>query len=129
MSNPATTADIESRWRSLTADETPVAETRLEDAWRLLKRKVADLETRMSTDADLEASAIQVLADAVIRLLRVGDMAGYKRATVALDDASRSFELADDVSTGSLYFTDEELESLSSSGNTFRGRAYSVIPS
>jgi hypothetical protein len=128
MASPALTGDIESRWRTLTEAETAVAETRLEDAWRRLKRLVPDLETRMVGDEDLSADVVQVLADSVIRLLRVGDLAGYKRASLSIDDASRTYELSEDALAGGLYFTDDELESLLGSATSSRVRAYSVIP-
>lgn len=129
MANPATTDDIELRWRPLTSSESLIANTRLDDAWRLLKRLVASIEARMVGDEDLTADVVQVLSDSVIRLLRVGDLAGYKSATVSLDDASRSYQLADEYSNGALYFTDAELEAVSPPGDSFRVRAFSVQPS
>jgi hypothetical protein len=128
MASPALTGDIESRWRTLTEAETAVAETRLEDAWRRLKRLVPDLETRMVGDEDLSADVVQVLSDSVIRLLRVGDFAGYKRAAISIDDASESYELSDGASSGGLYFTEDELEAVSAPATSFKVRAYSVIP-
>jgi hypothetical protein len=128
---PASTVDIELRWRPLSTTEALVASTRLGDAWRMLKRLVPDLESRLAagTNTDLSDDVVQVLSDSVIRLLRLGDFAGIKRATVALDDASRSVEFSDEGAGGELYFTDAELESVSSPTETYRGRAYSVIPS
>ena len=125
MANPATTADIESRWRPLTSAEELVAGTRLDDAWRLLKRLVPDLETRMATDDDLEADAIQALSEAVIRLLRNPE--GIRRGSIQVDDASRSFEYGSS-DTDSLYFTDEQITALSGATVTTRARAYSVTP-
>lgn len=128
MPNPATTADIVSRWRPLTAAETAVAETRLEDAWRKLKRDIPDLEARMVGDDDLTAEVIRVLADAVIRVLQATARAGLRKGTVSVDDGTAGWELDDSVQA-SLYFTDEEYAALSAYPRRRRARAYSVQPS
>lgn len=128
MPNPATTADIEARWRSLTDAETTIAETRLDDAWRKLKRDVAGLETRMVGDDDLTADVVRVLSDAVIRLLQSNERGGLKRGTVAVDDGSTTWE-ADDYVRAVLYFTEGELGDLSPTGKSGRARAFSVMPS
>lgn len=127
MPNPATTDDIRSRWRSLTSSETTVAETRLDDAWRKLKRDVPDLETRMASDDDLLDDAIRVLADSVIRVLQSLARNGVRRGSVGVDDGQTSWELDPSVQAG-LYFTDEELSDLSATGKRKRARAFSVQP-
>lgn len=65
----ATTADVEARWRPLSDEETTVAETRLEDAERNLRRRIKDFAVRVETDEDFRADVVQVEADAVIRVL------------------------------------------------------------
>lgn len=128
MSNPADIDDIVSRWRPLTDAEATVAGTRLDDAWRKLKKDVPGLESRMTGDDDLTADVIRVLSDSVIRVLRslAGD--GMRRRTVSVDDASTTWE-SDDANRATLYFTDEELGDLSSTGKRKRARGYSVMPS
>lgn len=128
MANPATTDDIEARWRTLTSDERTVAETRLDDAWRKLKRDIPDLETRMAGDVDLTADVVRVLADAVIRLLRSAQTDGLKRRTVAVDDGSATYERDTDYDKASLYFTESELADLAATPTRPRARAYSVQP-
>lgn len=128
MPNPATTADIEARWRSLTDAETTIATTRLEDAWRKLKKDIPTLEARMVDDEDLTADVVRVLSDAVIRLLQSNERGGLKRGTVAVDDGSTTWE-ADDYARSALYFTESELGDLSPTGKTGRARAFSVMPS
>lgn len=128
MANPATTGDIEARWRPLSQAESAVAETRLDDAWRKLKRDIPDLEARMVGDDDLTADVVRVLADAVIRLLRSAVSDGLKRKTVAVDDASATYERDTDYDRASLYFTESELGDLSSNSKPGRVRAYSVMP-
>lgn len=130
MANPAAPSDIEARWRPLSSAETTVATTRLDDAWRMLKRLVPDVEPRMVGNEDLAADVVQILADAVIRILQfnAASTTGQRKGAVSVDDGSRSWEL-DAAIQGGLYFTDAELESVASAGESFRGRAYSVIPS
>ena len=129
MTSPATTADIESRWRPLATAEFSIAETRLGDAWRKLKRDVPTLEVRMATDADLNADAVRVLADAVIRVLQSNERGGLRKGSVGVDDASRSWELDDSVRQA-LYFTADEIADLSP-GDPGSGprRAFSLMPS
>lgn len=129
MANPATPADIESRWRSLTPAETTIATTRLDDAWRKLKHDVPGLEARMAADEDLAADVVRVLADAVIRLLRSAQSDGLKRRTVAVDDGSATFERDTDYDRAALYFTESELDDLSGGPSRGRTRAFSVQPS
>lgn len=129
MANPATTADIEARWRPLTEAEAIIAATRLEDAWRKLKRNVSGIETRMAADEDLEADVVRVLADAVIRLLRSAQTDGLKRRTVAVDDGSATYERDTDYDRAALYFTEGELADLSGGTTRGRARAFSVMPS
>lgn len=127
--NPATVADIQNRWRSLTASEKTVATTRLEDGWLKLKSDVPDLAARMDAgDADLVATVRRVLADAVIRILQSNARNGLRKGAVAVDDGSSSWELDASIRTG-LYFTDDEIADLSSTGRRRRARAYSVQPS
>lgn len=128
MANPATTADIVSRWRPLTSAEETVATTRLEDAWRKLKRDIPDLESRMVGNADLTADAVRVLADAVIRVLQSNARGGLRKGSVGVDDGSSSWELDSSIRSD-LYFTDEEYTDLSSTGRRRRARAFSVQPS
>lgn len=127
MASPATTIDIVNRWRPLTTAENVVAQTRLDDAWRKLKRDVAGIEARMAADPDVAAEVVRVIADAVIRVLRNPD--GIRRGTVALDDASRTFDYGDSGGAVGLYFTDDEIADLSVPGQRKRSRAFSVMPS
>jgi hypothetical protein len=128
MANPAVTDDIESRWRPLTSAELVVAQTRLDDAWRKLKKDVPDLETRMVGNDDLTADAIRVLADSVIRVMQSAARNGLRKGAVGVDDGSTSWELDASIQTG-LYFTDDEIADLSTTGRRKRARAYSVQPS
>ncbi len=108
MTNPARTSDLEARWRPLSTQETTNGETFLEDAWRMLRRRITTLEDDIADDetGDLEAEVIRVLATAVLRVMKNPD--GKRQETI--DDYSWQRDQA--VSAGLLYFTDEELNAL-----------------
>lgn len=108
MTNPATTEDLEARWRPLSAQEEVNGETFLEDAWRMLRRRITTLEADIADDTsgDLEAEVVRVMATAVLRVMKNPD--GKRQE--AIDDYSWSLDQA--VSAGLLYFTDDELNEL-----------------
>lgn len=127
MANPATTADLVSRWRTLSAQETTNGQTFLDDAWRMLKRAVLrineDIEDLIVADTtgDLEDEVIRVLATAVLRVMKNPD----GKAREAIDDYSWARDEA--VSAGLLYISDAELDGLVPGTGT-TGRAYSLDP-
>lgn len=125
MGNPATVADIETRWRLLSDQETTNATAFLGDAWVMLKRQMTrlgvDIDTEIAGDADLSADTARVIATAVIRVLKNPD--GKKSEKV--DDYS--YDLVDDAAAGELMFTDAELDSLIP-GSGEKGRVFMVDP-
>lgn len=125
MPNPATTADVVARWRPLSAQETTNAQTFLDDAWVMLKRRMAvegvDIDAQIAGDADLESDVVRVLATAVLRVMKNPD--GKSRESI--DDYSWSRDEA--VSAGLLYFTDDELDGLIP-GAGEKGRAFMIDP-
>lgn len=121
MANPATTADIEARWHSLTGQEETNAQTFLDDAWRMLKRRIDGIEDQVADDDDYAAEVVRVIAQAVIRVLKNPD--GAKRESI--DD--HTWENDRTISSGELYFTDAELDDLNI-GDMRRGGAYSLDP-
>lgn len=112
MSNPADPADIEDRWRPLSAQEQTNATVLLDDAWRMLKRRIGDLETRMATETDLLGEVVRVLCAATLRVLKNPD--GMRSETV--DDYTGTRDAS--VATGLLYFTDDELGGLRVDGSS-----------
>lgn len=108
MDNPAIAADLESRWRPLSDQEKINGETFLDDAWRMLRRRVTTLEDDIVDDdtGDLQAEAVRVMCTAVLRVLKNPD--GKRQE--AIDDYSWMRDQA--VSAGLLYFTDDELNDL-----------------
>lgn len=125
MTNPATTADLASRWRPLSGPETVVAETLVEDAWVMLKRRLAlpgvDIETAIDTDPDLRNEAVRVVATAVLRVMKNPD--GKSRE--AIDDYSWSRD--ETIAAGLLYFRDDEIDALTP-GNGRGAFSVSLLP-
>lgn len=117
MTNPATTADLVLRWRPLSAQETTNGQTFLDDAWRMLRRKVTGLEASIAADTtgDLSAECVRVMATAALRVMKNPD----GKSQEAVDDYSWQRDQA--VSSGLLYFTDEEIADLTPGGDLRRG--------
>lgn len=125
MPNPAATTDVAARWRPLSTEEDKVALTLLRDAWVKLKRHATrrgvDVEAAILADVDLKNDVIRVLATAVLRVLKNPD--GFKQES--LDDWSGTRN--GDVASGTLEFTDDELDDLFP-GLGSDGRAFMVDP-
>lgn len=119
MANPATTADLEARWRPLSDQETTNGQTFLDDAWRMLRRRFPDLEADVAADVDLAAEAVRVMATAVLRVM----MNPEGKRQESIDDYAWTRDQA--VSAGVLYFTADEIDALSSEPDT-RGPAFSI---
>ena len=126
MANPATTADLVSRWRTLTTQETTNGTTFLADAWGLLKRiylrRDEDLDALVAANEDgFSAEVVRVLATAVLRVMKNPD--GKRQESI--DDYSWTRD--ESVSSGLLYFTADELDGLIP-GTAITGRAFTIDP-
>lgn len=107
MANPASTADLELRWRPLSSQEVVNGQTFLADAWGMLKRRVTDLEARVTANEDDFADeVVRVLATAVLRVMKNPD--GKRQESI--DDYS--WQRDESVASGVLFFTDDELADL-----------------
>jgi hypothetical protein len=123
MTNPATTDDLESRWRPLSVQETTNAQTFLDDAWLMLRRRFPGLADDVLVDADLAAEAVRVMATAVLRVLKNPD--GMRQESI--DDYSWTRDQA--VSAGLLYFADGEFDALYPDSSTTGAFSFSMLPS
>lgn len=125
MANPATIADIVSRWRPLSTQESTNAQTFLDDAWVMLLRHFdrlgVDFEVSIAADVELSADVVRVLSTAVLRVMKNPD--GLVQESI--DDYTYRRDEA--TSAGLLYFTDTELDGLVS-GAAVTGRAFMVDP-
>ncbi|AFF28315.1 head-tail adaptor Ad1 [Mycobacterium phage Twister] len=103
----ATATDVENRWvRELSEEETRLVNTRLDDAERMLKRRVGDIQAKI-TAGTLDAEDVkQVEADMVLRLLRNPE--GYTQET----DGNYTYMLHQQLASGKLEVLPEEWEAL-----------------
>ena len=103
MPNPASTSDIEARWRPLTAQETTNATAFLGDAWALLLSRRPKIEADMTAGAVTTANVVRVVCAMVLRVLKNPD--GWD--SEALDDwQGRRNAL---TASGVLHVTSDEL--------------------
>lgn len=103
MPNPTTTADLEARWRPLSAQETTNANALLGDAWALLLSRRPTLEADMAAGTVSQANVVRVVSAMVLRVLRNPE--GVLSETV--DDYTYRRDAV--VSGGLLHVTGDEL--------------------
>lgn len=103
----AQASDVTVRWaREASAEETSLINTRLADVERMIKRRIPDLDTKV-TNGDIDVEDLkQVEADAVLRLVRNPE--GYLSET----DGNYTYMLQQDLATGRLEIFPEEWEML-----------------
>jgi len=106
MPNPATTSDIEERYRPLTAAETTNAQAYLEDAWWLLTGRLPSLEANITAGTVSTGNVVRVVANMVIRVLRNPD----GKSEEQIDDYRYRRDAL--VSSGALTVTGDELADL-----------------
>ena len=109
MPNPATAADVAARWRTLSAEETTVATTLLDDAWLMLLGRLPSLEDNITAGTVTEANVVRVLATMVLRVLKNPD----GKSEEAVDDYR--YRRDSSLSAGLLYVTPDELADLTPS--------------
>lgn len=108
MDNPAKPGDLTNRDYTVTSNV--VAQTRLDEAWRALRRErsLAPLEARI-TSGDLDvADVVDVVCAAALRVLRNPE--GVEEESGSIDDYRESQKRAD--ATQDMYFTAAELRRL-----------------
>lgn len=100
---PATTEDVEVRFRPLSAAEQVTTATFLEDAWGMLLSRRPRLEADIEAGKVAKASVVRVLCAMVIRVLRNPE--GYLEESI--DDYKYRRDTV--LSTGLLHVTADEL--------------------
>lgn len=103
----ATAADVAVRLgREATTEETLLIEARLGDVERKIRRRIKDLDDRISAGTTDVEDVKQVEADAVVRLVRNPE--GYLQET----DGNYSYMLSREMASGKLEILDEEWAAL-----------------
>lgn len=126
----ATPNDLADRWRPLTPDEDGRAAVQLEDASRLIRQLVPDIDDRIA-DQSVDAGLVTMVCCAVVRRAMIG-VAGGDGVTQQSQTVG-PFSLAQSYSnpTGGLYLRDDELTLLNGTaaqGRSRRAFAFDMTP-
>lgn len=109
MAAYADVADVAARWGkdpdTLDTALTTLINTRLADAERMIKRRITDLDTKVS-DEDFLAELKRVESEAVLRLARNPE--GY----LSEGDGNYQYMLMQEISSGKLEILPDEWDSL-----------------
>ena len=114
MPNPATTQDLEARWRPLTPQEQINAQAYLADAWWMLTGRRQSLEANLLAGTVSPGNVTRVVCAMVLRVLKNPD--GI--AVESVDDYR--FTRDSLVSSGLLMVTASELADVTPGVNTYR---------
>lgn len=112
MSNPATTTDLEVRWRTLSNGETVNAEAFLDDAWVLLQGRRPTIAADVLAGTVSTSNVVRVICSMVLRVLKNPDGKSEER----IDDYSYRRDAG--VAAGALYVTADELGDLTPGGRS-----------
>jgi Gp19/Gp15/Gp42-like protein len=108
----ATADDVAARLgRELDEGETLLVTTRLDDAERMLKKKITDLLERATEDDDYRKDVVQVESEMVLRLVRNPD--GFSQES----DGNYSYAIYQQVASGRLEVYPDEWELLDAPGS------------
>lgn len=114
----ATAQDVVTLWAKEPEPEVmTLIERRLEQVERMIRRRIPDLDQRVSDSEVFEADLIDVEADVVLRLVRNPE--GYMSET----DGAYTYQLQTDLSSGKLEVLDDEWQTL----GVFRLSRMSII--
>ncbi|APC46139.1 head-to-tail adaptor [Mycobacterium phage StarStuff] len=115
----ATADDVVTLWAKEPEPEVmALIERRLEQVERMIRRRIPDLDARVSSDI-FRADLIDIEADAVLRLVRNPE--GYLSET----DGAYTYQLQADLSQGKLVILDEEWTTL---GVNRLSRMSTIVP-
>jgi hypothetical protein len=116
--------DVEDRFiRPLDTDEQRVVGTRLNDAERMIKRRVPDLDAQIVAGTIDQDDVVMIEADMVLRLIRNPD--GYTSET----DGNYSYTISQQVSSGKLEVLPDEWDLLGiKTGGIYSIRPYLKMP-
>lgn len=97
-------ADVAGRWggHEVTDEEASLIEIRIGDVERKIRRRIKDLDARILAGTTDVEDVRQVVADAILRLVKNPD--GYLSET----DGNYTYMLSQDTASGKLMLTDED---------------------
>lgn len=106
MPNPATTSDIEARWRPLVGQQEVNAQAYLDDAWWMLLSRRPTLEADIAAGTVKVQNVVRVLANMALRILRNPE----GKASEQIDDYK--YTRSELTASGLLHITPDELSDL-----------------
>ena len=106
MADLATIADVEARWRTLSADEAATAATLITDASGMVRVRVPTIDDRLAAGTLSAETVAGVVARMVLRVMRNPE----GKVSESIDDYT--YRRSDAVADGSLYLSDDELRLL-----------------
>ena len=122
MANPATTTDLEVRWRPLGPDEEK-AQALLDDAWEIVLRRVPDIEAGMLEDSPTEGLVTAIVCQMVLRVLKNPDSLSEEQ----IDDYR--YKTQGELAPGVLDLTEAELALLTDdTGSGIGDNAFTIGP-
>ncbi len=103
----ATANDVVVLWAKVPEPEVmSLISRRLAQVERMIRRRIPDLDTKVSQSTTFRQDLVDIESDAVLRLVRNPE--GYLSET----DGSYTYQLSSDLSQGKLVILDEEWEAL-----------------
>jgi hypothetical protein len=115
----ATVSDVEARLgRTLDASESQIVTTRLNDVELMIRHRIPDLDTKVSTGVIDPALVVMVECDAILRLVRNPE--GFTAET----DGNYSYQISSEVASGKLDILPSEWALLG-----VRNGAFTIRPS
>lgn len=103
MPNPVSPTDIEDRWRTLSEQETRVAQTFIDDAWALLLTRRPNLEADIAAGTVASTNVVRVVSAMVLRVMRNPEGKEFE----SIDDYS--YRRSAIMASGVLHVTGDEL--------------------
>ncbi|SDG21694.1 hypothetical protein [Microbacterium sp. 77mftsu3.1] len=122
---PVTVDDLESRWRALTDDEKPVAETRIGDAEAEVQYQLQQRGILVPPTDDLWKTLYTSTVVEMVRRYLV-NTEGWLEESEGIDDYRITRRRDSAVSSGAVYVTDAEIDKLVPRRRPKRG-AFSIV--
>src|SRR6476660_9490005 len=121
----ATAGDVEAIWRTLTDQDTVRVLARIEQASRMVREQVPDVDARIAAGTLNPATVRDVVVDMVERVVATDRF--VRQGSVAVDDGSESRTYVSSVADGELFISPAQLLRLQGR-SVARSRAFTIYP-
>lgn len=121
MADPfATHADVEARWRPLSADEQAVADQLLADASDMIRERWSDVDARVTAGSLTAETLRRIVSQMVKRAMLASEGEGLESRSQTAGPYAESVKYANP--TGALYFTNADVLLLDGAGFSSQAR-------